>query len=210
MRTRRPADVVPSLREQIVDRLRAEVVSGRLAEGESLTEQELSARFSVSRTPIREALQQLTHEGVLVGRRNAGVRVAQRPSPAISEFAVSIRRSVETFALRSFFAEIDEEDFRQWNEILECLREACAARDYRAIAEYDIAFHRSIVRRARQQELEAIWMPLLSHVRMHFRETQRANYRDPMAIHQEHVDILTVFQSGDLEASVQALEKNIC
>jgi hypothetical protein len=31
-----------------------------------------------------------------------------------------------------------------------------------------------------------------------------------MAIHQEHVDILNVFRSGDLEASVRALEKNIC
>jgi|688.fasta_scaffold187212_2 DNA-binding GntR family transcriptional regulator len=210
MRSRPPFDFVPSLREQIVDRLRAEVVSGRLAEGESLTEQELSDRFAVSRTPIREALQQLTHEGLLVGRRNAGVRVAQRPSAAISDFAVSIRRSVETFALRSFFADIDDEDLRHWNEILECLREACAARDYRAIAEHDIAFHRSIIRRAHQQELEAIWVPLLSRVRMHFRETQRANYPDPMAIHQEHVDILNVFRSGDLEASVRALEKNIC
>lgn len=210
MRTRPPIGMVPSLREQIVDRLRAEVVCGRLEEGESLTEQELSARFAVSRTPIREALQQLTHEGLLVGRRNAGVRVARRPSAAISDFAVSIRRSVETFALRSFFIEIDDGDVRHWNGILESLREACAARDYRAIAEYDIAFHRSIVRRAHQQELEAIWMPLLSRVRTHFRETQRTNYADPMAIHQEHADILTVFQSGDLEASVRALEKNIC
>jgi DNA-binding GntR family transcriptional regulator len=205
-----PIAFAPSLREQIVDRLRANLLSGHIPEGESLTEQELSERFAASRTPIREALQQLTYEGLLEGRRFAGVRVTRQPATAIVEFAVTIRRSVETFAVRSYFHEFGEPEFRQWGEILDRMRAGCVARDYRAIAEHDIAFHRALVRRAYARELEGVWISLLSGVRRHFLDTHRTNYPDPLAIHAEHVAMVDVFRAGDLEAALQTLENHIC
>ena len=115
-----------SLREQIVDRIRTDVLSGRLVEGERLNEAKLVEQFSVSRTPIREALQQLTHEGLLEGRPNHGVKVANCPPDSIRELVVPIRRRVETFALQSFFHELSEADFdagtRSWTSSAQRLR----------------------------------------------------------------------------------------
>ena len=107
-----------SLRDQIVEHIRNDVLRGVFADGERLNEAELAERFGVSRTPIREALQQLTCEGLLDGRRNAGVKVARRPPDSIRELVVPIRRSVEIFALKSFFDTITEDDFTNWNVIL--------------------------------------------------------------------------------------------
>ncbi len=201
--------LVFSLREQIAERIRNDVLCGRLAEGEPLTEAKLVARFGVSRTPIREALQQLTHEGLLEGRPNAGVKVAHRPPDAIRELVVPIRRRVETFALRSFFSDLNEADFDQWNRILAALRAACEAGDYAAIAEQDIEFHRSIIRRAKQRDLESLWASLLARVRSHFWATQRRNYSEPLEIYEEHARIIDAFRSGDIETAVTALENNI-
>jgi DNA-binding GntR family transcriptional regulator len=203
------APLVFSLREQIVDRIRNDVLSGRLVEGERLNEAKLGAQFRVSRTPIREALQQLTHEGLLEGRPNHGVKVANCPPDSIRELVVPIRRRVETFALRSFFHEISETDFEVWDEILEKLRVACVARDYAAIAEHDIEFHRSIVGRANQRDLDAIWMSLVARMRSHFWKTQRRDYVNPREIYEEHVRIVEVFRGGDVEAAIAVLEKNI-
>jgi DNA-binding GntR family transcriptional regulator len=198
-----------SLREQIADRIRTDVMCGRLPEGERLSEIKLGEQFGVSRTPIREALQQLMHEGLLEGRPNTGVKVAARPADAICDFIVIIRRMIEIFSLRIFFAELKESDFAQWQAILERMRVACVAEDYMAIAEADIEFHRSIVRRARQRDLESIWTSIVGRVRSHFQETQRSNYATAFDIYEEHVRILDSFRSGDIEAAAATLEENI-
>src|SRR3982750_4844220 len=134
--------LVFSLREQIVDALRNDVLSGRMLEGERLNELNLVTRFGVSRTPIREALHQLLHEGLLESRPNAGMTVAQRPPDEIRELVVPIRRNVEAFAVRSIFPTLDDADFAAMHVVLDRMRAACVARDFAAIAEHDIGFHR--------------------------------------------------------------------
>jgi DNA-binding GntR family transcriptional regulator len=198
-----------SLREQVVELLRKDILCGRLHEGESLSEISLAERFPVSRTPIREAMMQLTQEGLLESKTNLGVKVAPRPPDAIRELVVPIRRRLESFALRSYFHTLTAEDFDRFDDILNRLRAACIAHDYPSIAEHDIEFHRLIVRRAGQRDLDSIWASLLARVRSHFWETQRRNYDDPNEIYEEHVAILDEIRSGDLERAVNLLESHI-
>jgi DNA-binding GntR family transcriptional regulator len=54
-----------NLSSQIADRLRDDIVHGRLAPRTRLVQDELCERFGTSRIPVRDALQQLTHEGLL-------------------------------------------------------------------------------------------------------------------------------------------------
>ncbi len=198
-----------SLSEQIAARIRNDVLCGRLPEDQRLRESDLVSRFGVSRTPIREALKQLVQEGLLDGKPNTGVTVSRRPPDSVRELVVPIRRTLECYALRAFFDQIDEGDYRIWEEILGRMRAACVENDFPSIAEHDIAFHRSIVCRARLPDIEAIWASLVARVRSHFWETQRRDYLDPLEIHAEHMGILEAFRTGDVEQAVQSLEKNI-
>ncbi len=200
--------LIKGLREQIIERLRDDILSGRLPEGEPLRETELSEQFGVSRGPIRESLQQLVHEGLLVAERNRGVRVAPQAPDSLRELVVPIRRTIETFALRLFFDRINDDDFAAWDEILGRLKVACRQKNYAAIAEQDIALHRSFLERADQPDLLAIWSVLVARVRHHFRETHLA-YDDAMEIYAEHRALIDTFRRGDLEAAVKELEENI-
>src|SRR5947209_10403977 len=76
---------IQSMREQITNRLREDILSGRLAEGERLHEAKLAKRFGVSRGPIREVLAQLTHEGLLEAKPNCGVKVAASDSESVRD-----------------------------------------------------------------------------------------------------------------------------
>jgi GntR family transcriptional regulator, transcriptional repressor for pyruvate dehydrogenase complex len=68
----------PSLAHALVERLSAEILSGRLAPGARLpTEQDLIATTGVSRTVVREAIAALRAEGLVVTRQGAGAFVAE-------------------------------------------------------------------------------------------------------------------------------------
>src|SRR5689334_3512269 len=67
-------------RFELRDAIEEAVVSGTFAPGQHLDEVELARRYGVSRTPVREALMQLSAIGLVVSRPRRGVVVA-RPSP---------------------------------------------------------------------------------------------------------------------------------
>ncbi|HET8970919.1 MAG TPA: GntR family transcriptional regulator [Candidatus Nanopelagicales bacterium] len=64
------------LREEIVLALRQDIISGRLAPGEALRTEPVMERFGVSNSPLREALAQLSAEGLVVVSRNRGAVVS--------------------------------------------------------------------------------------------------------------------------------------
>ena len=201
-------ELVRSLREQIVSQLRDEILFGHLQEGEALVEAQLAERFGVSRGPIREALIQLTNEGVAFSKVNCGTRVALSAPDFICDFLVPIRRQIESFALRYCFSDFCDKDFANWNSILEEMKTACRQRDYAAMAELDIGFHRSIIERSELPDLLTIWSALVVRIRKHFRDSHLA-YDDPMRLYVEHAAIVAAFQTGDVDVAVRALEGNI-
>jgi DNA-binding GntR family transcriptional regulator len=204
------APLVHGLREQIADRIRTDVICGRMGVGERLNEVQLGEKFGVSRTPVRAALQQLLHEGILEGRPNVGLKVARQPSDAMCKVVTEIRRTIESFAVETFLGSLTDADFAQWNAILERMRAACLARDFALIAECDIEFHRSIVRRAHERDLESIWNSIVGRVRSHFRDTHQDQYPDAMEIYAEHVGIINSFKGGDVKQAVALLKEKIC
>ena len=61
-----------SYKEQVYQYLKTALIKGELRTGEIYSEQQLADQLNVSRTPVREAVMQLTHEGMLEVRANRG------------------------------------------------------------------------------------------------------------------------------------------
>ncbi|MEU6056897.1 GntR family transcriptional regulator [Streptomyces sp. NPDC047097] len=64
-----------TLRQQIADALRDEVLAGRLGPGEEFTVKQIAEQYGVSATPVREALVDLTAQGLLDSDQHRGFRV---------------------------------------------------------------------------------------------------------------------------------------
>jgi DNA-binding GntR family transcriptional regulator len=197
--------LIRSLREQVADRLRRDVLAGELVPGEHLREIELAGRFGVSRGPVRDALLQLAQEGWLVLEPHCGAKVA-RPAPeGLLPLIRAQRRLIERFALRRFFKDVTPDDFAAWDEILEKMRGACEREDYPAIVLQDVALHLSFMERAGQPELLDLWLPLVARMRFAY-----AKYYDSaLEIYEEHKAIIDAFRRRDLKAAIKALETNI-
>lgn len=94
-----PAAPRPPLGAQIRTRLEADILSGALAPGERLVEEELGRRYGVSRSPIREAIRALASEGLIeLSARRGAVVCALSPQEA-REF-VEVRALLEGYIAR--------------------------------------------------------------------------------------------------------------
>ncbi|TWT40672.1 GntR family transcriptional regulator [Botrimarina hoheduenensis] len=195
--------VARTIREQVADRIRADVLSGKITEGTSLREHALAKQYSVSRAPIRDALLQLTQEGLLVAKPNCGVRVA-----AVKEetqgLLVELRRQIEVTALRNAFEKFDEHHVERLQRTVDRLEAACVANDLGAVVENDMALHRLIIDATGNPDLLAIWLPIVSRMMLHYER-----HNNMLESHQEHARIVDAIRSGDEEAAVDALLVNI-
>lgn len=204
MPTPSPVKPIRSVREQIADQLRNEILSEQLPANAPLREVQLAERFGTSRGPIRDVLLQLTQEGALVYRPNAGVRVGTPMVDEGRDLLVSLRRQIELRALDSVWGQIGEEDLQQLEEILHDMQRACQREDIAEIAGSDIALHRYLVRRAGLAGLEAVWLSIAVRIRMAYSRLEEFS-----EIHQEHVAIVEAIKSQNKRAAKQALEANI-
>ncbi len=87
------------LRQWVADRLRAEILDGRIPAGEWLRQEKLARELGVSQTPVREALKQLAAEGLLEYAPYRGIRVIQFSPEDVEDFYAG-RLSVEGRAAR--------------------------------------------------------------------------------------------------------------
>jgi len=98
------------------ERIRHDIVSGELAEGERLTEQSLAARLGISRTPVRAAVGRLVHEGFVERGRGYSTRVARFPADELEQI-FSLRLSLEGHAAHRAALLADAEEIGALREL---------------------------------------------------------------------------------------------
>jgi DNA-binding GntR family transcriptional regulator len=86
--------------EAVQQRLREDIVSGRLAPREKLRLAELKTRYEMGSSPLREALSRLVGEGLVTFEGNKGFRVRGLSREDLADIAY-MRTAVETFAIRT-------------------------------------------------------------------------------------------------------------
>lgn len=131
---------VVSLRQQVYDYLRSQMNSGELGPGSAINLGEMSARFGISRTPLREALLQLETEGFVTIYPRKGIVVNPLTESDIRhtyEVIGALEASV-VFNEREKITSAETERMRRLNDLM---REALGRDDFTTFYDHNIAFH---------------------------------------------------------------------
>ena len=89
----------PTLSTAIAARLRTRILQGEWSAGAELHDSAIATQLGVSRTPVREALQLLCHEGLLTAQPRRGVRIACLPAQQVQE-AQALHTLLQSFVLQ--------------------------------------------------------------------------------------------------------------
>ena len=99
------------LREVVFLTLRKAILKGELQPGERLMEIQLANKLGVSRTPIREAIRMLEHEGLVVMKPRRGAQVAKITVQELDD-VLEVRKSLEMLAIHKACERMTEEDMQ--------------------------------------------------------------------------------------------------
>lgn len=192
------------LKRQIVDTLRGQILAGKWSEGTRIKEETLADQFGVSRGPIRDVMLELSKEGLLRALPNRGVSINRMPSRKARRIYLRTRRDLETLALQDGFPHWSGDDLLTAEKILRHFRVAAEFGDLSEVIEYDVAFHRSIIERYREENLLVLWLPLMTTLALPY-----SRHRDLMESLREHEDILAALKKGDLQQAITLLKTHI-
>lgn len=158
-----------NLPEQVADGIVEGVAAGILKPGQRLREADLSARMSVSRVPVREALKILDTQGVVQCVPHRGVRVVEIDDRKITQVR-DAREALEKIAVRQAAATYAREPVRlqRLDVIIDRMAEISQAEDWSALNQADIAFHREVLNASNNEIVLNLWEGLARHIRIIF------------------------------------------
>ena len=190
-------------RESISNVIRRDLITGKFKCNEPMREQKLATRFGTSRGPVRDALMQLTQEGVLVYQPNKGVRVSSLLTDEERDVVVAMRLELEKYCMSKFVPTASQDDLDNISFLLERLKDACEVASLPEVAENDLALHRYWVAQA-SPHLESTWIGL--SVRMIMKYSRLDNYEQSIT---EHTRIVEAILNRDVEKAIYLLGENI-
>jgi len=192
-----------SLKSKDYKALRKEIVSGKIPGGTRVTEVHIAESLKVSRTPVREALQKLAQERLLISIPKAGYMVEDLSDDDIQDLFTT-RMEIEQIAIQKSIQYISVEELKALDDNLEKTKVAIKADKDLLLTELDVAFHSILYTAARSRSLFRVCKNL-SDVTLKYRHglNLTPSLRNQMLAH--HLEIYQAMISKDTKRAVQAM-----
>lgn len=199
-----------SLVELTARRLRGEILSGELAPGERIVEEQLTRRFGTSRAPLREALRLLGQQGLVEHLPRRGVRVTQLSARDIDEL-FTLRDVLEQFAVRCALGEggvPDPVGLEAMAAAVTAMERATIDGDALAQAAGHRAFHLALVAMSGHRHLLDVYEPVILKLQIYMATNMRreATRRPPEEGPHRHRRLYDAVCGGDLTTVLAELE----
>lgn len=196
-----------TLREQVADHLREEILSNRLASGSELGEVALAKSLGISRGPLREALGQLAAEGLvtIVPRRGAVVKRFSR-----QDFidAYEVREALESLAIKLAVPRLTHRDKAELHEMCARMEKAAEEGDTDLFFDINRDFHARLVHASGNKKLEEVHGQLVMQMgRLMKKSVELRGGTEQSAA--EHARILQAIDAGDPVLAARLLEEHI-
>lgn len=192
---------------QVVEALRAAIISLELAPGLALDRAELAKQFGVSQTPVRDALIRLSEEGLVVIRAQYTTQVSRIDVPAARE-AHFLRRSIEIEIARLLATAHDDAVIGELRMQLSRQVDLAASKDFLGFIAADKEFHRLMYVAAGLPRLWSVVVRMSGHVdRLRLLHIPTVGKTE--SILGAHQAILEAIESRDVEAAQHAVRNHL-
>ncbi|WP_210611021.1 GntR family transcriptional regulator [Priestia flexa] len=194
-----------SLREEIYQTLKQGIITLEFPPDQRLNDKELAEKFSVSRTPVREALKRLEDEGLVESIPGSITKVSSL-NPEEAKHAFTVVAVLHALATKLAVPHLTEEDFKMLARHNEELESAVEQNNIIGAIEADQAFHRVFLEAAANPEI--VLALERSESKIYRLEVAKFSSEQGFKSVNEHQKIIEVCQSEETIQAADLVEKN--
>lgn len=195
----------PSLSDKAYRQMEELIVTLRLEPGEVLSEAALAKKLKIGRTPIREALQRLAREGLVLILPRRGVLVSEINVKTQLRL-IEVRREIERLMARAAAGRASAEERDEFNAIAEGMDAAAGENDDLAFMRLDQQFNLLMARAARN-EFASKSMGLMHGLSRRFWYLHYKEVADLPLAARLHADVARAVASGNPDDSARASDR---
>ena len=196
----------PGTTQRIVDAITTAIIERRLMPGTKLAEQQIADLFKVSRTLVRQALNQLSRDHLITLEPARGAFVAQ-PSVEEARQVFEVRRMVEAQMVRQLCAAVTDTQVAQLRMHLTTEGAAVARLDVAGRTRLLADFHVVLARQLGNEVLAQLLADLLARCSLIALMYQSAHSAEHSA--DEHVAIVDAIERRDARAAARLMESHL-
>ena len=186
-----------SLRGQVFQEIREDILKGKFKENEELREATLGKELGVSRTPVREALRQRELEGRVHIMPNKGAYVTGITEKDVDDIYMT-RSMLEGLCARWAAEHISEEQIQEMEEVLLLTEYHLDRGNAEQLAELDGKFHEVLYDASQSRILRHILSDFHKYVQVARKRSVKKEDRAKKSL-EEHREILNALRTGDAD-----------
>jgi len=195
------------LHDEVAERIRALILSGDLEPKSRVNELELSERFGISRTPLREAIKILATEGLLELLPNRGARVASVDAAEIDEM-LEVIAGLEANAALLLVDRIDADEITAIEERHAAMLSAYNMGDEAGYFRENRTIHEAMMQAARNATLAQVYATISGRIQRFRYMAHKTPEQWSRAI-AEHEEMLRLIHARDGEALAKLMRLHI-
>jgi DNA-binding GntR family transcriptional regulator len=195
------------LHDEVAERIRALILSGELEPKSRVNELELSERFGISRTPLREAIKILATEGLLELLPNRGARVASINEGEIDEM-LEVIAGLEANAALLAAERIEAHEIDEIERLHKAMVACWGLADEEGYFTLNRDIHEALMKAARNATLAGIYASLSGRVQR-FRYTAHKTPAQWQRAVREHEEMVRLIKARDGDALARLMRAHI-
>jgi len=193
-----------SKKEQIHTEMKKRILNNFYEQGEYIEEKEITETFDVSRTPVREAMNQLASEDLVESIPKKGTFVTTLSTEDIKQL-FQVRHIIETAALDLSFNELDENEILKYKKMF---KKEIDNKDYELLHELDYRFHNYIHSKCSNQYLKGF----LERTQDTFQRVRTQEFytkERTLGGAYEHIELIDNILADNKKLSIELLKNHI-
>ncbi len=188
-------------------RIKGLLVCGELKQELIYSANQFAETLGVSRTPVREALLQLSAEGFLIPVQGRGFRIREFSKEEIRDF-FEARLMIETYIIERLAESVGDDDVRTLEESLSQMILCARKKDSDGFLEADKAFHMNLVHRHKNRLLASIMENIRNLISILGRKALATAGRTEEVI-EEHRKVLERIRRRDAAGAAKAMRRHL-